>query len=325
LPHIRFLAALLALALTAGCKAQTTSSAFDATLSRRIELQVRAEYDLSATVDVRIGVPKASQFNGYQTLPIVLSDGTRTQEIDYLISNDRTKLVHLDTMDLTKNPADAIDINGRPIRGNPSAKVTIINFDDLQCPYCAVMHKELFPATMARYADKVRIIYKDDPLTEIHPWAMHASVDANCLAAQSGPVYWSFVDYVHGHVDEVTGGDHNLQKSFAALDRIARQEATLGKLDDGRLNACIAKQDETQVRASTKEASDLGLEGTPQLYVNGERVNGVVPENALWAAIDRALIAAGEKPPAAQPAPTQSTAVPAPRSSAQSAPATQNR
>jgi protein-disulfide isomerase len=310
LPRIRLLAGLLALGLTIGCKAQTTpSSGIDPTLSRRIELQVRSEFDLPGDVNVSVGARKPSQFTGYDTLPVVLSHGAKTQEINYLISTDSTKLIHQDTMDLTKNPADAIDIAGRPIRGNPSAKVTIINFDDLECPYCARMHQELFPRTMAHYGDKVRFIYKDDPIPELHPWAMRASVDANCLAAQNGSVYWTYVDYVHGHGDEITGSDRNLDKSFATLDRLARQEATMGKLDEDKLNACIAKQDETQVRASAKQAEALGLEGTPELYVNGERINGAVPENELWAAIDRALVAAGEQPP---PPPQQSSAPPAP-------------
>jgi len=303
------LAGLLALGLTVGCKAQSTpASGIDPTLSRHIELQVRSEFELPADVNVSIGARKPSQFSGYETLPVVLSHGAKTQEIDYLISNDGSKLVHLDTMDLTKSPADSIDIAGRPIRGNPAAKVTVINFDDLECPYCARMHQELFPRTMAHYGDKVRFIYKDDPLTELHPWAMHASVDANCIAAQSGAVYWTYVDYLHSHGDEITGSDRNLQKSFAALDRVARQEATVGKLDEDKLNACIAKQDETKVRASAKEAEALGLEGTPELYVNGERINGAVPEDQLWAAIDRALAAEGEQPPA----PQQSLAAPAP-------------
>jgi protein-disulfide isomerase len=205
----------------------------------------------------------------------------------------------LNTFDLTKDPGSDIPIAGRPIRGNPTAKVTVINFDDLECPYCARMHQELFPATLARYKDLVRFVYKDDPLTEIHPWAMHAAVDANCLAAQNGEVYWTYVDYLHAHGAEVTGQDHDAAKSFAALDRIARQEATLGKLDMTSLDACIAKQDETQVRASARLADDLGIEGTPALYVSGERISGAQPQEQVWMVIDRALRAEGEQPPAA--------------------------
>ena len=130
---------------------------------------------------------------------------------------------------------------------------------------------------------------------------MHASVDSNCLAAQSGEVYWSYVDYLHAHGDEVSGPDRNPAKSFAALDRIARQQAILGKLDAGKLDACLAKQDETPVRASAHEAESLGVEGTPALFVDGERISGALPEELVWQVIDRALRAEGIEPPAAAP------------------------
>jgi protein-disulfide isomerase len=319
LSRLRLLAGLLVLGLTAGCKAQTSPSvSSDLAVNRRIELQVRSEFELPNDVNVSVGARKPSDFSGYQTLPITLSHGAKTQEIDFLVSADGTKLVHLTTMDLTKTPGDSINLAGRPIRGNPSAKVTVINFDDLECPYCARMHQELFPATLAHYGDKIRVIYKDDPIAELHPWAIHASVDANCLAVQNGAVYWSYVDYVHAHGQEVTGEDRNLQKSYEALDRIARQEATVGKLDETRVDACLAKQDQAQVLASAKEATDLGLEGTPELFVNGERVNGAVPQDQLWAAIDRALKSEGEQPPPAEaPAPA---VTPAPASPSTPAP-----
>lgn len=312
----RIAAGLLALGLTVGCKAQSApASAPDPVLDRRIEILVRNEFSLPPDVNIAIGARKPSQFPGYETLPVTLSHDTKTQVVDFLVSADGAKLARMTSYDLTKDPADEIPIAGRPIRGNPEAKVTVVNFDDLECPVCARMHKELFPDTLDRYKDQVRFVYKDDPLTEIHPWAMHAAVNANCLAEQSGEVYWTYVDYLHAHGDEVNGDNRDPAKSFAALDRIARQVAILGKLDEARLNACIAKQDETQVRASLKLADDLNLEGTPAVIVNGEHVNtGAVPEDQLWMVIDRALRAAGEQPQAAPAAPNpaaQAAAAPA--------------
>ncbi len=273
-------------------------------------------------MDISIGTQKPSQFTGYATLPVTLSHNGKMQVVDFLLSNDGAKLVHLDTYDLTKDPVDAVPIDGRPIRGNPAAKVTVVSFDDLECPFCSRMHEELFPATMERYKDMVRYVYKDDPLTELHPWAMHAAVDANCLAAQSGDVYWTYVDYLHAHGQEVSGEDRDPAKSYAALDRIARQEATLDKLDEGHLNVCIAKQDEGQVKASMKLAEQLDLDGTPAVFVNGERLSGgAVPTNEL-AAIDRALRAAGEKPPpaAAPAAKSATTQTPGPAAAPVTAP-----
>ena len=286
---------MLALCLTAGCKAQTAS---DPALDRRIEVTVRSQFNIPQDFNVTLGARKPSSVSGYEDLPITLTRGDHSQVVNFLISADGTKLARLETFDLTKEPGSGIEIAGRPLRGNPAAKVTVINFDDLECPYCARMHQSLFPATLKRYKDQVRFVYKDFPLTEIHPWAMHASVDANCLAAQSSDVYWNYVDYLHSHGEEVNGPDRNEARSFAALDRIARQEATVGKLDSAKLDACLQKQDETEVNSSLKEASTLGLEGAPALFINGERINGALPEEQVWMVIDRALRAAGEKPPA---------------------------
>lgn len=300
------MAALLAVSITAGCKAQPAppqSSSQDplspADLNRRIEIMVRTQFGVPPDYAVALGERKPSQVAGYDALPITISRAGKSTIVNFLISTDNKTLARLETFDLAKNPAFSIDVDGRPIRGNPAAKVTVINFDDLECPYCARMHQSLFPDTIDRYKDQVRFIYKDDPLTELHPWAMHAAVDANCLAAQSGAVYWTYVDYLHSHGQEITGEDRNVTKSYAALDRIARDEATVAKLDAPKLDACLAKQDETQILASRKEADVLGIDGTPAVFVEGERVNGgAVPEEQLWLVIDRALRAAGVQPPA---------------------------
>ncbi len=297
------LAVLLAVGMAAGCKAQlSTQGTQDPSLNRRIEVMVRSQFNVPQDIDVSIGERKPSKIPGYETVPVTLSHGAKKTEIDFLISTDGKTLARLETYSLTKDPAFSIDVTGRPIRGNPAAKVTVINFDDLECPYCAQMHQTLFPATLERYKDKVRFIYKDNPLYEIHPWAMHASVDADCLAAQSGDVYWKYVDYLHSHGQEINGEERNPAKSFAALDRIAREQAKQGNLNQDILDACLTKQDETKVRASSKEAESLGVEGAPALFVNGERIFGALPEAQVWMVIDRALRSEGIEPPAKTPA-----------------------
>ena len=307
-------AALIALCLTAGCKAQNAAPAQNspnaAQTSRRIEVMVRSQFNVPQDYVVSIGVRSPSKISGYDALPITLSRSGKSTTLDFLISADSKMLARLETYDLLKDPIFSIDVAGRPIRGNPAAKVTVINFDDLECPYCARLHASLFPDTLARYKDKVRFIYKDNPLpAEMHPWAMHAAVDANCIATQSGSVYWLYVDYLHSHSQEVSGPDRNLPKSVEALDRIARQEATVAKLDSGKLDACLAKQDDKEVRASLHEAETLRIESAPAVFIDGERIDGAIPEEQLWLVIDRALRAAGEEPP---PAPALAAPVPPP-------------
>jgi len=300
LSRIHLLAGLLILAVAVGCKAQSVPAASsDPALTRRIEVMIRSKFGIPPDYSVLLGARKPSQVPGYDSLPVILSRNGKTNNLDFLISSDNSKLARLETFDLAKDPQFNIDVKDRPVRGNPDAKVTIINFDDLECGYCARMHQTFFPNTVDHYKGLVKFIYKDFPLEEIHPWAVHAAVDANCLASQSGQVYWNYVDYLHGHGQEINGDDRDVKKSFAALDRIARQEATLGKLDGAKLDACLAKQDEAKVRASTSEALSLGLEGTPALFIDGEKIPGALPEAQLWLVIDRALRSAGVQPPPA--------------------------
>jgi protein-disulfide isomerase len=308
LSRLHVFAGLLAISLAAGCKAQPApQTPANFSLDRHIEVMVRSQYNIPQDYDVQLGARKPSQIPGYDALPVTLVHGANKTPIDFLISTDNKTLARLETFDLAKDPLFNISVEGRPVRGNPAAKVTIVNFDDLACPYCARMHAELFPAALDRYKDKIRVIYKDNPLIDLHPWAMHASVDANCLAAQDGPTYWSFVDYVHNHGQEINGEDRNLAKSFDALNRIARQQAMLAKLDLSKLDSCMAAQDETAVRASMSLAESLRLEGAPALFIDGERVYGAVPEKLLWQVVDRALRAAGIEPPP-PPAPQPQTA-----------------
>ncbi len=312
-----FLAALFALGMAVGCKAQpapATQGTQDLALNRRIEIMVRSQYNLPPGISVAIGARKPGQISGYDSIPVTLSHGGTSQVIDFLISADNKTLARLDKFDLFNDPVFSINVAGRPIRGNPAAKVTVISFDDLECPYCSRMHQTLFPATLEHYKGMVRFIYMDNPLMEIHPWAMHAAVNANCLGAQNSQAYWTYVDYIHSHGQEVSGEDRTLAKSFDALNRIARQQATLEKLDSTALEACLTRQDEAPVRNAMKIAESLRIEGAPALFVEGERISGALPQDQVWLVIDRALRAAGVEPPAlpAPPAqPAQTVTLPA--------------
>ncbi len=314
--RLQLFAGLLALGLAVGCKAQPAPAAQgspDSAQNRRIEVLVRARYNVSPDAKISLGARKPSEIPGFVTLPVTLTLGGQTEKIDFLISTDGKTLGRLEKYGLDDDPSFSIDVAGRPIRGNPAAKVTVVNYDDLECPYCAKMHETLFPATLDHYKDQVRFIYKDNPLVEIHPWALHAAIDADCLATQNSQTYWTYVDYVHSHGQEVGGSSHDKTASFAALDRIARQEGILSRLDAAKLDACLAKQDDSVVRASMHEADLLKIEGAPALFVDGERISGALPQEDVWTVIDRALRAAGVEPPppplpaAPQPAPAKPT------------------
>lgn len=292
-----FFGCLLVL-LAAGCKAQDTP--LNPKVDRRIEILVRSQLNVPQDWNVDVGPRGKSDIAGFDTVPITFSssvDPAKKQTLNFLLSKDGNTLARLSKWDISKDPADLISTDNRPVRGNPQAKVTIISFDDLECPYCARMHAQLFPDTLDRYKDKIKVVYKDYPLIEIHPWALHAAVNTNCLAAQSPTAYWNYVDYLHTHGDDISGPKRDAAASAATLDKLARDEGQRSKLDSAKLDACLARQDDSVVRASIKEGDALGVDGTPTLFINGERLSGALPESQVWLAIDRALKAEGITPP----------------------------
>jgi protein-disulfide isomerase len=278
-----------------GCKAQSTSAA-SAILTpetmRRIQNEIRSRYSVPQAIEISVSDPKTSDVPGYDSVVVTFKGGTRTSTHDFLVSKDRKTLAHLEKIDISQDLMSKIDVQGRPVRGNGRARVTIVNFDDFQCPFCSRMHATLFPGLLQAYGDRVRFIYRDYPLVEIHPWAMHAAVNANCLAEQNNDAYWDFADYVHGNQKTISG--KSKPDAFANLDQIAKDQGQKHQLDQQKLQACVQKQDETQVRASMAEADKLGVDSTPTLFINGERVSGALPEEDMRAILDRALGATGQ-------------------------------
>jgi len=291
----RAFAAFLLICL--GCSAQSVSP----DLSHKIEVQVRSFYNLPARVKLVLGPIQPSEFPNYDALTITLDGGDKKVTYDFLLSKDRNTLIRQTKLDLTKDPfleaMKKMDLTNRPVRGTKSAKVIAVNYDDFECPYCSRMHQTLFPQLLKEYGDKVQFVYKDFPLSEIHPWAMHAAVNANCLAAQNNDAYWDFADYMHNNQREINSLKGNATQ-FTALDRITVDQGQKHSVDIPRLQTCIKLQDETAVKASLKEAEGLGVDGTPALFVNGQKVEGgALPIEDLREVLDRALVEVGLTPP----------------------------
>ncbi len=270
---------------------------------------MRSTYpNLPSGVKVAVGPRKTSEFPNYDAITVTLSLGTRKQDLDYLISKDGKTLISMTKADLSQDPYSALmakmNVQGRPVRGNKDAKVTIVSYDDFQCPYCSRMHQQLFTQVFGSYADRVRVIYKDFPLP-MHNWAVHAAVDANCLAAQNNDAYWELADYIHANPEKIaysdpTGGQPKprpLPEQFAALDKLTLDKGAQHNVDMTALQGCVKAQKEDGVRASMAEGEKLDIDGTPTLFINGERIGGMVPAQQLRDAINRALLEAGEPLP----------------------------
>src|SRR5579864_2531275 len=288
----------LLLIICLGCAAQSAPT----DLTKKIERQVRSYYKVPPEVHVAVGpIAPSTDWPNYDSVTVTIDTGAdHKQDLVFLISKDRNSMMRLLKFDLSKDPfaetMSKIDINGRPTRGAKSSKVVVVNFDDFECPFCSRMHQVLFPEILKEYGDRVTFIYKDYPLTEIHPWATHAAVDANCLAAQNADAYWDFADYIHANQHEVSN-EKTPGARLEALDRITMLQGQKHNLDTVKLQSCVKTQDDSAVKASMKQGDDIGVSATPTMFVNGEKIDGAVPIAQIRAALDRALRDAGQPVP----------------------------
>jgi protein-disulfide isomerase len=296
-----------------GCHAQTPTDAsgkLSPDLARRVEVLIRSKSSIPPDYDIKVGPRMKSEVPGFDAITVTFTaDGKTSKPVTFLLSTDGKTLAQFSKYDISKDPKLLVSGDGRPARGGPTnAPVLIVGFDDLECPYCAKMHAQLFPALIERYKDQIHIVYRDFPLDQ-HPWAMRAAIDTNCVGAQSPAGYWNLVDYIHAHASEIGGGEKSLSKANDTLDSLARDEGMRQKLKADTLNACIAKQDDAAIKESVKLGESLGVEATPALFINGEKIEGAQPLEDVYRMIDSALIASGQTPPA--PVPTQPQAPPA--------------
>jgi protein-disulfide isomerase len=301
------------LALAAlGCHAQTTaansaqtSGKLSPELARRVEVLIRSKSDIPADYEIQIGPRSKSDVVGFDEISVSFAAAGKTSKpVQFLLSTDGKTLAQFSKYDISKDPKQLVSAVGRPSRGGPDdAPVLIVGFDDLECPYCAKMHAEIFPALIERYKNQIHIVYRDFPLDQ-HPWAMRAAIDANCVGAQSPVGYWNLVDYIHAHAGELGGDDKSLAKANETLDTLARDEGKRQNLKADSLNACIVRQDDTAIKASLKMGESLGVEATPALFINGEKIEGAQPLSNVYRMIDDALTASGQTPPPPPAAPT---------------------
>jgi protein-disulfide isomerase len=160
-----------------------------------------------------------------------------------------------------------------PVRGAQAAAVTIIEFSDFQCPYCA-RARDVMNQVLKAYPGKVRLVYRDYPLP-FHEHAEKAAEAGRCADEQHK--FWPLHDWMFDHQDALSVED---------LEGAAKK---LG-LDGKKLHQCLSSgKYATQVADSVDAGEKLGVHGTPAFFVNGVFVNGALPFDTFRKEIDRAL------------------------------------
>jgi protein-disulfide isomerase len=158
--------------------------------------------------------------------------------------------------------------------------VTIVEFSDFQCPFCLRVMPTL-KRIQSTYGDKVRLVWKDYPLTNIHPEAFKAAEAANCAREQGK--FWEYHDRLFG----------NQQALF--VDSLKQYAAETG-LDTARFNQCLdSAKYGSRVQEHVQLGSQLGVSSTPSVFINGRAVTGAQPYETFAAVIDEELERAGRR------------------------------
>ncbi len=171
-------------------------------------------------------------------------------------------------------PRVEVAVDPARVRGNPKAKVMIVEFSDFQCPYCGQVEGTL-KNVLAKHEGVVALAFRDYPLSQIHPLAQGAAEASRCAGEQGK--FWEYHDLLFG---DQNGLDRN-----GLIAKAAKLQ-----LDSKQFDACISSEKyKAQIQQDNQEGMRAGVNGTPGFFINGVFLNGAQPESAFEKAIQDQL------------------------------------
>ena len=277
-------ASLLLLAAACGGGAGGGPALSDDALSQRVVDYYQRSISTSG-VTFAVTKYEDAGIPGWRKGTMVVSLGQQTQNIGFYVTADGHYSFRGDLIDLTVDPLaqtmSKISFDNQPERGPRDAKVTIVEYSDFQCPFCARVYATLENDVLKDYGDKVRMVFKNFPLTSIHPWAGDAALASECAFQQGNDKFWAMHNGLFSKQGDITRD--NLKDKAGEIARDA-------SLDVAMFQECFdGKKAQAAVDADVHEASALGVNSTPTFFVNGRRLSGALAPADFRQAIDGAL------------------------------------
>jgi protein-disulfide isomerase len=199
--------------------------------------------------------------------------------IKMYLTKDGRYLLRGEINDLTADPLTEniakMKLDGAPVLGDPNAAITIVEYSDFECPVCRNLHDAL-RGMLPKYP-QVRIIFKDYPIEQIHPWARTAALAGRCAYHQDPKAFWKLYDLIYDNQDVISASN--------AYDKIIDYAGRSGLNTDAFKSCLASSQAAAEVDASIANANLLEVRSTPTLFVNGRRLVGSDP-HALQQYID---------------------------------------
>lgn len=182
----------------------------------------------------------------------------------------------------TQSAKIVINVDDDPFIGPADAPITIVEFSDYECPFCKRFRDQTLNQLLSVYEGQIRFVYRDFPLSQIHPRAQIAAEVAHCAGDQGH--YWAMHDILFAE-------QQNWSKAADVFARFKLYANEL-EMDVALFTDCIKSGKYTQeVKNDYQEGAAYGVTGTPAFFVNGKFIAGAVPFQMFQAIIERELFA----------------------------------
>jgi protein-disulfide isomerase len=241
-------------------------------VQKNIEAYLRHLYAFGPEVALAVGVPKPTAVEGMMETTIDLTINDNKQRVKFYVSKDGRFLFSGELSDMTKDPLAEnraqIEMKDAPITGDAKAAVTLVEYSDFECPVCRSLHDAL-RGMLPNYGGKVRVVFKDFPIEQLHPWARTAAIAGRCAYQQDPKSFWKVYDLIYDNQDLISAAN-----AWTKMLDYAGQSG----LDADAFKTCMASPEAgAAVNASRANGQKLDVSSTPTIFVNGRRIVGADP------------------------------------------------
>ena len=262
-----------------GARAQQPKSATPASAAaapsptqKNIEAYLRHLYAFGPDVLLVVGPPKGSPIEGLLETNVDLTMGDNKEAVKLYVSKDGQFLFRGELSDMSKDPLAEnrakMQMNDAPSLGDSKAAVTLVEYSDFECPVCRSLH-DVLRGMLPNYASKVRLVFKDFPLEQLHPWARTAAIAGRCAYQQDPTAFWKMYDFIYDHQEIISAAN-----AWTKMMEYAGQSG----LDAEAFKGCMASPEAgVAVNASRANGQQLEVNSTPTVFVNGRRIVGADP------------------------------------------------
>jgi protein-disulfide isomerase len=237
-------------------------------IEEKVEHYLRNVYAWGPQYEIKLGPTKQSPVPNLLELPVTVALQGRSDTAVVYVTKDGKFIFRGELADMSVDPLaetrSKLHPGNSPSVGPTDAKITLIEFADFECPSCRQLDRVL--RDLLPKHPEIRLVYKDFPLTSIHPWAMTASLAGQCAAQQAPAQFWKIHDIIFDSQDLITASN--------VWEKMADFANQIG-LNAEAFRSCMSNPDTArEVQRTEEEGHELNVAATPTIFVNGRRVVG---------------------------------------------------